>query len=95
VSVQQRSGSSVNLHGHIHAGHLDGVYERDGDRLVFHFVEAPSQRDLQDVVDEVARAAHAAPRFRRYAVTRIIAIACNPVLSSGLGRAAPFDLTAP
>ena len=55
VSVQQRFGSSANLHCHLHAAHLDGVYERDGERLVFRFVDPPSQQDLQNVTDEVAR----------------------------------------
>lgn len=31
------------------------TYELDGDRLVFRFVDPPSQKDLQNVVDEVAR----------------------------------------
>jgi hypothetical protein len=43
------------LNCHIHAGHLDGVYERDGERLVFHFVDPPSHGELQNVVDELAR----------------------------------------
>jgi hypothetical protein len=57
VIVQQRFGSSVNLHVHLHAAWIDGVFDRNErtGQLVFHFVPAPTHDDIQALVDQVAR----------------------------------------
>jgi len=53
ISVLQRFGGSLNLHCHIHAVLVDGVYCRDEHgQARFHFVRAPTRADIAQVARE-------------------------------------------
>jgi hypothetical protein len=78
VSVVQRCGGSLNLHVHVQAIHLDGVYTRDErtGRARFHFVQAPTREDIAAVARQVcerawsvARAAPSRPSTKASACT--------------------------
>ena len=54
VAVEQRFGSSLNLHTHIHALATDGVFEKTGDGTVrVHEAPPPANADVVDVAERV------------------------------------------
>jgi len=54
VAVEQRFGSSLNLHTHIHALAIDGVFEKTGDGTVrVHEAPPPTNADVVDVAERV------------------------------------------
>ena len=56
VTFLQRSGSSINLHPHLHVPVLDGVYVVDeaGDRPSFHVLSPPTEEQLIEIIARVA-----------------------------------------
>ena len=57
IAVIQRFGGSVNLHVHVHALVLDGVYARTTTgRLRFHAAPAPSEADMADILATIVPA---------------------------------------
>jgi hypothetical protein len=54
VAFEQRFGSSLNLHTHIHTLAVDGVFEKTGDGTVrVHEAPPPSNADVVDVAERV------------------------------------------
>jgi hypothetical protein len=62
VTVIQRANSDLRLSPHFHCLFLDGVYapDQDGKTLIFHPAPAPSQQDIEDLIE---RASHRILRF--------------------------------
>jgi len=54
VVFVQRFGSAINLAPHLHGLFLDGVYDEVG---VFHRLPPPTDDDVADVIERVARQA--------------------------------------
>ena len=57
VTVIQRANSDLRLNPHVHALFLDGLYapDRDGKGQMFHPAPAPSQQDVEQVVERASK----------------------------------------
>jgi hypothetical protein len=56
VAILQRFGSALNLNVHVHALVIDGVYTEDGTGgLLFHAAPAPTDEEMEHLVDTIAR----------------------------------------
>ncbi len=57
VAVIQRANSDLRLNPHVHAIALDGVYsaDRDGKGLMFHPAPAPSQPEIETIVERTSK----------------------------------------
>ena len=55
ITLVQRFGSALNLNVHLHMIVLDGVYTFDDDAPRFHSIKAPSQSDMQTLLDRIIR----------------------------------------
>ncbi len=54
VAVQQTS-SDLRMNPHVHAVFLDGAYEVDGDRVVFHPLPKLTTRDVAEVLEQALK----------------------------------------
>jgi hypothetical protein len=56
LSIQQRFGGSMNFNPHIHMPAIDGVYTLDDctDQARFHFQEAPTPEEIEEVARKVS-----------------------------------------
>ena len=55
ITFVQRFGSSLNLNVHLHVGVTDGVFQKTDNGVTFHEAEAPSESDLQAIVERTYR----------------------------------------
>lgn len=55
VTFVQRFGSALNLNIHFHCLVLDGVYHRRGEKMTFRPVEAPTQSELNRLLERLVK----------------------------------------
>jgi len=57
VTAIQRTSSDLRLSPHFHTLYLDGLYspDRDGKGLMFHPAPAPTQEDIEQLVERVSK----------------------------------------
>ena len=65
VTFIQRFGSALNLNPQLHMLFVDGAYAFDDEQARFHRVDAPTQAELQRLLNAIATRVTPAPALRK------------------------------